>query len=134
MGSAKFTVGDTFRIQFVWRIPNQDFLRAIFDVKVLHQDTLSNKYVVHLDKFLAGRQESSEGEMRPSEEISRDYWTLISELAGRRISVAYEVEDGRPLWLRLETLTGEHNFFSRLDELPKKFSTWNLEQEGKKDA
>jgi hypothetical protein len=28
------------------------------------------------------------------------------------------VEDGRPLLLRLVTLTGEHTFFSRLDDLP----------------
>jgi hypothetical protein len=49
-------------------------------------------------------------------ESSPSYWQLVAELVGRRISLSYEAGDGRPLWLRLETLTGEHSFFSRLDD------------------
>ena len=84
-------------------------------------DEVSEKYVVRLKEFLAGRQEDSEGNMRPVEEVSHDYWALVAGLAGRKIAIAYEVDDGRPLWLRLETLTGEHNFFQRLNELPEAF-------------
>ena len=121
MIEAKYTAGDIFRLQFVWRIPAQDYLRAIFDAEVILLDEVSEKYVVRLKEFLAGRQEDSEGNMRPVEEVSHDYWALVAGLAGRKIAIAYEVDDGRPLWLRLETLTGEHNFFQRLNELPEAF-------------
>jgi hypothetical protein len=123
MEDASFAVGDTFRLHFVWKIPGEDYLRAIFEAEVLHLDEPSNKYVVLLSEFLAGRQESSEGEMRSLENVARDYWSLVAGLAGRRISIAFEADDGRPLWLRLETLTGEHNFFRRLNELPEKFAS-----------
>ncbi len=122
MPEANYVVGDKFRLHFVWRIPSEDYLRAIFEAEVLHVDDLSNKYVVLLSEFLAGRQESSDGEMRSLEDVARDYWSLVAGLAGRRISIAFEADDGRPLWLRLETLTGEHNFFRRLNELPEKFA------------
>ncbi|MGB3714778.1 MAG: hypothetical protein WA996_10150 [Candidatus Promineifilaceae bacterium] len=123
MLDANYVVGDSFRLHFVWRIPSEDYLRAIFEAEVLHLDELSNKYVVLLSEFLAGRQESSDGEMRSMEGVTRDYWSLVAGLTGRRISIAFEADDGRPLWLRLETLTGEHNFFRRLNELPEKFAS-----------
>jgi hypothetical protein len=72
--------------------------------------------VLQLNEFLAGRQESSEGILRLAKETSRSYWQLVAELVGRRISLSYEADDERPLWLRLETLTGEHSFFRRLDD------------------
>ena len=121
MEEAAYTVGDSFRIQFVWKIPNGDFIRAVFRAEVLHLDELSDKYVVLLSKFLAGRQESGEGEMRPAEEVDQNYWSLVAGVEGQRIAIAFEADDGRPLWLRLETLTGEHNFFRRLSELPEPF-------------
>lgn len=113
-----FEIGQSFNVQFVWRIPNGDFLRAIFRVTVLKLDPESGKYVVVLEKFLAGRQEDAQGEMRPPESVDKEHWSLVTDLVGRRISLAYEADDGRPLWLRLETLTGEHNFFNRLNEIP----------------
>jgi hypothetical protein len=48
----------------------------------------------------------------------------VNSLSGNKISLAYEADDGRPLWLRLETLTGEHNFFHRLNELPPSLTNW----------
>ena len=116
MTNAVYQVGEKFRVQFVWRIPEGDFIRAIFEVKVLLLDSRSEKYVLQLNEFLAGRQESSEGILRLAEETSRSYWQLVAELVGRRISLSYEADDERPLWLRLETLTGEHSFFRRLDD------------------
>jgi len=121
MNEANYTVGDTFRMQFVWRIPNDDYIRAIFNAEVLLLDELSNKYVVRLTEFSAGRQESSQGKMRSLDEVDRDSWSLVAGLVGKKIAIAYEVDDGRALWLRLETLTGEHNFFRRLNELPEAF-------------
>ena len=116
MTDANYQVGEDFRVQFVWRIPKGDFIRAMFEVEVLLLDSRSEKYVLQLTEFLAGRQESGEGILRQAKESSRSYWQLVSELVGRRISLSYEVDDGRPLWLRLETLTGEHSFFRRLDD------------------
>jgi len=118
MVEANFEVGQTFNVQFVWRTRDGDFLRALFQAEVLKLDPESGKYVVLLNEFLAGRQEDTQGVMRPLNEVDRDLWALVSNLEGRRISVAYEADDGRPLWLRIETLTGEHNFFSRLNEIP----------------
>ena len=127
MPEGTYKVNEKFQLHFVWRIPSQDFLRAIFEAEVLQRDSVSDKYVVLLTEFMAGRQESSKGEMRTPEQVDRQYWALVSELAGRRISIAYEADDGRPLWLRLETLTGEHNFFRRLNELPEHFAEWKSE-------
>ena len=118
MPDATYGIGQTFNVQFVWRIQDGDFLRAIFQSEVLAIDPVSDKYVVLLAKFLAGRQEDADGAMRSVEEVTKEYWALVSGLTGKRISLAYEADDGRPLWLRLETLTGEHNFFSRLNEIP----------------
>lgn len=118
MVDANYDIGQSFNVQFVWRIPEGDFLRAIFLAEVQKLDRESGKYVVLLQEFLAGRQESAEGEMRPVDDVDKSYWALVAKLAGRRISLAYEADDGRPLWLRMETLTGEHNFFSRLNEIP----------------
>jgi hypothetical protein len=118
MVDANYEVGQSFNVQFVWRIENDDFLRAIFLAEVLMLDSESGKYVLLLKEFVAGRQEDAQGEMRLLEDVDRAYWAQVAGLAGRRISLAYEADDGRPLWLRLETLTGEHNFFSRLNEIP----------------
>ena len=48
--------------------------------------------------------------------MSRDYWQLVGGLVGRRITLAYEADDGRALYMRLETLTGEHNYFTRYED------------------
>ena len=124
MPDTHFSVGEYFRTQFIWRIPSGDFLRAIFEVEVILIDDISDKYVVRLEKFLAGRQETSEGENLPVEKASKEYWGLVNALTGNKISLAFEVDDGRPLWLRFETLTGDHNFFHRLNELPPTLAEW----------
>jgi hypothetical protein len=41
---------------------------------------------------------------------------MVGELIGKRVYLAFEVDDGRPIRLRLDTLTQEHSFFTRLDE------------------
>ena len=45
-----------------------------------------------------------------------EYWQLVYQLAGRKAHVAFEAGDGRPLFLRLPTLTLEHKFFTRYSE------------------
>lgn len=129
MVDANHDVGDSFNAQFVWRVPSGDFLRAIFSAEVQKLDPESGKYVVLLERFLAGRQEDAQGNMRDPEAFDREFWALVARLAGRRISLAYEADDGRPLWLRLETLTGEHDFFSRLNEIPPQLATILAERE-----
>jgi hypothetical protein len=126
MLAANFDIGESFKVQFVWRLPDNDYIRAIFEAEVLHKDHVSGKYVVRLVKFEAGRQEDSRGDLRPVEEAAREYWAMVDQLVGRKISVAFEADDSRPLWLRLETLTGEHNFFRRLNELPPEFPSGKL--------
>jgi hypothetical protein len=128
MPEANYQIGEFFQVQFVWRIPNRDFLRAIFTAEVLLIDDISDKYVVRLTEFCSGRQEAPDGSMRSLEDVARDYWALVDQLEGRKISLAFEADDGRPLWLRLETLTGEHNFFRRLNELPPQFRDWQVKK------
>lgn len=128
MPDANYQVGENFQVQFVWRIPNGDFLRAIFRAEVLLLDDISDKYVVRLEEFVSGRQEAPDGSMRSLEDVDRDYWALVNQLEDRKISLAFEADDGRPLWLRLETLTGEHNFFRRLNELPPLFRDWQVDK------
>lgn len=110
-------------MQFAWRLPNGDYLRAVFEAAVLDTVPAADKYMVRLTKLVAGRQDTAAGDVRPKEELSRAYWALVGELIGNKISVAYEVQDGRALYMRLETLTGEHNYFTRyekLDEISEK--------------
>jgi hypothetical protein len=118
VSEANYRVGESFDVQFVWRIPSGDFLRALFEAEVTHIDEVSGKYVLYLREFMAARQEKADGTALDVEELDREYWALVAGLVGRRISLAFEADDARPLWLRLDTLTGEHDFFSRLDDFP----------------
>ena len=118
MTETHYQVGEIFSVQFVWRVPDGDFLRALFEAEVLHIDQVADKYVLQLGEFLAARQETANGSVQGADVLKRDYWALVAQLVGRKISVAFEADDTRPLWLRLETLTGEHNFFTRLSDFP----------------
>jgi hypothetical protein len=111
--SPHYNVGESFPIQFAWRLPDNGYLRAVFQAEVLGLVEPADKYLVRLDRLLAGREETSEGANKSKEEWSADYWRLVRNLVGRKITLAYEAADGRALYMRLQTLTGEHDFFSR---------------------
>lgn len=114
LSSPRYNIGGSFPIQFAWKLPEGGYLRAVFRAEVLDHDQTADKYIVRLDRLLAGREETADGITKPKEELSADYWRLIGQLVGRQITVAYEADDGRALPMRLETLTGEHDFFFRL--------------------
>ena len=116
MPVANYEAGETFPIQFVWQLPDGDFIRAVFEAEVLALDFRLDRYLLRLRRLKAGRQESARGEMRPKEALSATYWAMVGELIGKRVHLAFEVDDGRPIRLRLDTLTQEHSFFTRLDE------------------
>lgn len=116
MPEAHYQVGDTFALQFAWHLPDGDYIRAVFPAEVLDHVPAADKYVVRLGDLQAGRQEDEEGVLRPTEAFSREYWALVGELAGRKMTIAYEADDGRAVHLRLATLTGEHNYFSRYED------------------
>lgn len=113
MPKANYEIGELFAVQFAWRLPDQDYIRAVFEAEVLDLVEPAEKYVVRLRRLIAGRQEDENGRLRDTASFSRDYWALVGNLVGRKITVAYEVDDGRALHMRLETLTGEHNYFYR---------------------
>lgn len=113
MADSKHTVGDVFLLQFVWRLPDGDIIRALFQVDVLATINVAEKYMVRLTKLVAGSQESATGEGRDKAQFNRPYWALVVRLVGNRITVAWEAADGRALHMRLATLTGEHDFFTR---------------------
>lgn len=112
---ATYAIGDSFPAQFAWRLPDGDYIRAVFQVDVLDLVPPAEKYVVRLSQLVAGRQEDPHGQMRPADALNKPYWALVGQLVGRKITVAYEVDDGRALHMRLETLTGEHNYFYRYE-------------------
>jgi hypothetical protein len=116
MSEAHYQPGQSFNLQFAWRLSDGRYLRAIYQADVLDLVPGADKYVVYLRRFLAGREDDAEGRVIPLRELAGPYWDLARGLAGRRITIAYEADDGRPLYLRLATLTSEHNFFSRYED------------------
>ena len=115
MPQATYQPGESFPVQFVWELPDGDYLRAVFEAEVLALDFSLDRYLLRLRELKAGRQETPAGEMRSVEAFARDYWALVGQLIDKRIYLAFEADDARPLKLRLETLTQEHSFFTRLD-------------------
>jgi hypothetical protein len=116
MPTANYKIGESFLLQFAWRLPDGDYLRAVFDARVLDLVPEADKYLVRLEQLTAGRQEDENGQMRPTTEFSRDYWRLVGQLIGRKLTVAYEADNSRALHMRLATLTEEHNFFTRYED------------------
>lgn len=129
MPDANYDIGDHFPIQFAWRLPNNDYLRAVFDAEVVEHVPKADKYVLYLHEVVGGRQENPDGELRPTENFDTTYWSLVHALPGQRIAVAYEVDDGRALHLRLATLTGEHDYFTRWRRVPPEWFSRKRNQE-----
>lgn len=113
---AHYQPGQSFPVQFAWRLPDGEYLRAVFQADVLELVIAANKYVARLSLLLAGREETADGEPKPPAALTRAYWELVGNLLGRTITLPYEADDGRALYLRLETLTGEHNYFTRYED------------------
>lgn len=111
-----FSPGQSFPVQFAWRLPEGDYLRAVFQAEVIDLVPSADKYIVQLSELLAGREETPDGDLKPTDQFHRDYWSLVGELIGRRLTIAYEADDSHAIHLRLETLTGEHNYFTRFGD------------------
>lgn len=116
MPTAHFAPGDTFPLQFAWRLPDAGYIRAVFQAEVLDLVPEADKYVVRLVELVAGRQEHEDGQLVPRQAYTEAYWRLVGDQVGRKITIAYEADDGRAIYLRLATLTGEHNFFTRYED------------------
>lgn len=116
MPEAQYQPGQSFKLQFAWRLPEGDYLRALFQADVIDTVPGADKYVVRLSRFLAGREDEADGQVRELAALEGEYWDSVRALAGRTITIAYEADDGHPIYLRLATLTGEHNFFTRYED------------------
>lgn len=116
MTDAHYQPGQTFNLQFAWRLPEGDYLRAVFEAEVIDLVPAADKYVIRLSRLLGGREDDADGAVKPLTALEGKYWELVRGLIGRTLTMAYEADDGRPLYLRLATLTGEHNFFSRYED------------------
>lgn len=115
MPEAHYAVGESFSLHFAWRLPEGEYVRAVFQADVLDLVPGADKYIVRLAQLLGRREETAEGDLKPAEQWTNAYWELVDGLIGRKISVAYEADNSRALYLRLATLTGEHNYFSRFE-------------------
>ncbi len=111
----KLAIGDNYQVQFVWKLPNYDYLRAFFSVTIDEIDIYEERYVVTLDALLGGRQEAADGSIRAVDEMSKPLWANIVGFIGRKVRLPYESADKQPMHLKYPTLTGEHNFFSRFE-------------------
>lgn len=116
MPVANRQIGETFRIHFVWKIPNEHYVRALFVAQVLDIDLEADRYLIKLTELLAKREEDERGEGLPEEQHTAEYWDMVYRLTNRLAHVAFEADDGRPLFLRLPTLTLEHKYFTRYEE------------------
>lgn len=116
MPKAHYQIGESFALQFAWRLPDGDYLRAIFQAEVVDLVPVADKYIIILRQFVAGREDDVEGNVKPLTSLDGENWDMVRGLAGRKITIAYEADDGHPLYLRLATLTGEHNFFTRYED------------------
>lgn len=116
MTEPKYKPGESFGIQFAWRLPEGEYLRAIFQSDVLDLVPGADKYIIRLSRFIAGREDDTEGNPKQPDSLEGEYWEMVRGLIGRTITIAYEADDGKPLYLRLATLTGEHNFFTRYED------------------
>lgn len=112
----QYQIGQSFPVQFAWHLPDGDYIRAVFEALVLDLVPNADKYVIRLTELIAGRQENSQGQLRPQEKFSTEYWRLVGDLIGRKLTIAFEADDSRAINLRLATLTGEHNYFSRFED------------------
>jgi len=116
MPEAHYKLGESFAVQFAWRLPGGDYMRAVFRADVVEMVPSADKYVVRLSELIAGREDDSGGVPKTPGALTRSYWDLVGNLVGRRITLAYEADDGRALYMRLATLTGEHNYFTRYED------------------
>lgn len=117
MPTADFLPGASFPVQFAWHLPDGDYIRAVFQADVLDLVPKADKYIVRLNKLVAGRQENENGSLRSKEAFAVEYWAMVDNLVGKKITIAYEADDGRAIHMRLATLTGEHNFFTRYEDV-----------------
>ena len=106
MPTAELQIGDSFPLQFAWRLPQGDYLRAVYRANILNLVPEADKYVVRLVKLEAGRQEDEDGNLRPTEMFSRAYWSMAADLVGRKITIAYEADDGRARLDSCQALVG----------------------------
>ena len=90
-------------------------MRAFFKARILETQPEAEKYLVQLDELLAGQEESPGGVILAKEEMSLPYWAMVVGIIKRKVLLAAEVADGRAVRLRLATLLGVHNFFSRYE-------------------
>lgn len=116
MPQANRQISETFRIHFVWKIPNGHYVRALFVAQVLDIDLEADRYLIKLTELLAKREEDERGEGLPEDKHTVEYWEMVYRLISRLAHVAFEADDGRPLFLRLPTLTLEHKYFTRYDD------------------
>ena len=112
----RLEIGGTYHVHFVWKLPDYDYIRAVFMAEVVEIDLFEERYVARLKEMVGGRQEAPDGSIRPNSEMTLPLWKQVVGFAGRRVRLPWESADGKPIHLKYTTLTGEHNFFSRYED------------------
>ena len=106
------SAGEQFQLQFVWRLPNDDYVRALFQARIREIQYHEERYLVELEGLIGGMQEAADGSVRPKNDMDKERWARIVALSGRTVQVAYEAAK-QPLYMKLATLDTPHTFFTR---------------------
>ena len=77
------TVGDTFKVHFVWKLPEDEYARALFEAEIIEVQPREDRYLVILREMIGGRQELPDGTLRTREEMPTRYWRRIVGFIGR---------------------------------------------------
>jgi hypothetical protein len=98
--------GDVIPVDVAWTLPDGHRLRVTFAAQVEALERGKNRLCVQL---LAVQAASG---TQPESDVEPHYLERVMGLIGKRAQVPLDTLGGIVLPLRLETLTGEHPYFS----------------------
>lgn len=100
------TPGAIFEVTMSWKLLADIRLWAVFTLEVLEVQPTMMRLSTRIKNLVSLRSSV------PPEDIEPEWIERVRALEGRYILVPYEAATGTPLYLRLQTLTGEHGYFA----------------------
>lgn len=101
-----FKVGSTFVVSFQWRLQDDILLWASFRVRVQAIVDDTDRLLCRFEEILSLR--TSE----PPETVDDVILNRVKEIVGQYAHIPPEAARGKKLYLKLTTLTGQHDYFS----------------------
>ena len=115
MPEAHYQPGQSFSLQFAWRLPNGDYLRHLSGHR--SRSRARSRQIRHSSGALFGRPEDeADGRVKPLDELKGEYWTLVRELSGRTSQSPATRRMTAPALSTTGDTDREHNFFTRYED------------------